>query len=167
MGVNRLRSGRRLLPSEQARLDHQNGLPIDEPRSPLSTDQPRPKAWDTAAGVPVDWQRSTMAHLCSVYPFHADAGFGDRGALMGADITGGLSGFYFDPFEFYNAGRLSNPNMIVMGSVGFGKSATVKALVRRLRAVYGRSSIQRASTAPSRATLGWRWSGSTPAERIE
>jgi type IV secretory pathway VirB4 component len=137
MGVNRLRSHRRLLPSEQARLVHQNGQPIDEPRSPRFTDQPRPKTWDRAAGVPVDWQRSTMAHLCSVYPFHADAGFGDRGALMGADITGGLSGFYFDPFEFYNAGRLSNPNMIVMGSVGFGKSAIVKALVRRLRAVYG------------------------------
>ena len=27
--------------------------------------------------------------------------------------------------------------MIVMGSVGFGKSATVKALIRRLHAVYG------------------------------
>ena len=93
--------------------------------------------WGQAPGVPVDWQRSTMAHLCSAYPFHADASFGDRGALLGANVTGGLSGFYFDPFEFYNAGRLSNPNMIVMGSVGFGKSATVKAFVRRLRAVYG------------------------------
>ena len=87
--------------------------------------------------MPVDWQRSTLAHLCSAYPFHADAGFGERGALLGTNVTGGLSGFYFDPFEFYNAGRLSNPNMIVMGSVGFGKSATVKAFVRRLRAVYG------------------------------
>ncbi len=33
-------------------------------------------------GLPVEWQRSTMAHLCSVYPFHADAGFGERGVLM-------------------------------------------------------------------------------------
>ena len=78
-----------------------------------------------------------MAHLRSAYPFHADAGFGDRGVFMGANVSGGLSAFYFDPFEFYAARHLTNPNMIVMGSVGFGKSATVKALIRRLRAVYG------------------------------
>ena len=78
-----------------------------------------------------------MAHLCSVYPFHADAGFGERGVLMGANVTGGMSAFFFDPFEFYAQRHLTNPNMIVMGSVGFGKSATVKALVRRLKAVYG------------------------------
>jgi hypothetical protein len=78
-----------------------------------------------------------MAHLCSVYPFHADAGFGERGVLIGANVTGGFGGFFFDPFEFYAQGHLTNPNLIVMGSVGFGKSATVKALVRRLKAVYG------------------------------
>ena len=78
-----------------------------------------------------------MAHLCSVYPFHADASFGERGVLMGANVTAGMAGFYFDPFEFYAQGHLTNPNMIVMGSVGFGKSATVKALIRRLKAVYG------------------------------
>lgn len=78
-----------------------------------------------------------MAHLRSAYPFHADAGFGDRGAFIGTNITGGLAGFYFDPFEFYTARHLTNPNMIVMGSVGYGKSGTVKALIRRLRAVYG------------------------------
>jgi hypothetical protein len=87
--------------------------------------------------VPLEWQRSTMAHLSSVYPFHADTGFGDRGVFIGANVTGGMSGFFFDPFEFYAQGHLTNPNMIVMGSVGFGKSATVKALVRRLKAVYG------------------------------
>ena len=88
-------------------------------------------------GIPVDWSRSTLAHLRSVYPFHTTAGFGERGALIGADVTGGFRGFYFDPFEFYAAQHLTNPNVIVMGSVGFGKSATVKALIRRLRAVYG------------------------------
>ena len=78
-----------------------------------------------------------MAHLCSVYPFHVDAGFGERGVLMGANVTGGFAGFFFDPFEFYAQRHLTNPNMIVMGSVGFGKSATVKAFLRRLKAVYG------------------------------
>lgn len=88
-------------------------------------------------GIPVEWQHSTMAHLSSAWPFHADAGFGERGVLIGPNVTGGFSGFFFDPFEFYAHGHLSNPNLIVMGSVGFGKSATVKALVRRLKAVYG------------------------------
>jgi type IV secretory pathway VirB4 component len=94
-------------------------------------------SWAGRPGVPVEWQRNTMAHLCSVFPFHADTGFGERGVLMGANVTGGMSAFYFDPFEFYSQRHLTNPNMIVMGSVGFGKSATVKALVRRLKAVYG------------------------------
>lgn len=93
--------------------------------------------WTPKPGLSVEWSRSTMAHLCSVYPFHADAGFGDRGVLMGTSVTGGFCGFYFDPFEFYQARHLTNPNMIVMGSVGHGKSATVKALIRRLKAVYG------------------------------
>ena len=92
---------------------------------------------DPRVGLVLERSRSTMAHLRSAYPFHADAGFGDRGAFIGANVTGGLSGFYFDPFEFYAERHLTNPNMIVMGSVGFGKSATVKALIRRLRAVYG------------------------------
>ena len=78
-----------------------------------------------------------MAHLGSVYPFQADAGFGERGALLGVNVTGGFAGFFFDPFEFYAQGHLTNPNMIVIGSVGFGKSATVKAFLRRLKAVYG------------------------------
>ena len=92
---------------------------------------------DRSVGLSLERSRSTMAHLRSAYPFHADAGFGDRGVFMGANVSGGLSAFYFDPFEFYAARHLTNPNMIVMGSVGFGKSATVKALVRRLKAVYG------------------------------
>ncbi|TPW09847.1 MAG: hypothetical protein FD127_4010, partial [Acidimicrobiaceae bacterium] len=51
--------------------------------------------------MPVDWSRSTLAHLRSVYPFHTAAGFGERGVLLGSDVTGGFRGFYFDPFEFY------------------------------------------------------------------
>jgi len=93
--------------------------------------------WIARPGIPLDWDRNTMAHLCSAYPFHADTGFGERGVLLGTNVTGGMSGFFFDPFELYAQRHLTNPNMIVMGSVGFGKSATVKALIRRLKAVYG------------------------------
>jgi type IV secretory pathway VirB4 component len=87
-------------------------------------------------GIAVDWQRATTAHLSSLYPFHADAGFGEAGVLMGANITAGMAGFYFDPFTFYGT-HLTNPNLIICGDVGSGKSATVKSLLRRSRAVYG------------------------------
>jgi type IV secretory pathway VirB4 component len=84
----------------------------------------------------VDWHRSTMAHLRSVYPFHTDAGFGCRGPYMGVSVTAGMSAFYFDPFELYPA-VLTNPNVIVVGEVGSGKSSTVKAFLARSIAVYG------------------------------
>ena len=132
-----------------------------EPRTRHAPNAPHgPSAWSARPGIPLEWERNTMAHLCSVYPFHADTGFGERGVLMGANVTGGMSGFFFDPFEFYAQRHLTNPNMIVMGSVGFGKSATVKALVRRLKAVYGADRYlaidrpERASTARSPPTSG-------------
>jgi Helicase HerA, central domain len=128
----------RLRPSEVARQAQQDSLRANRPariRRPVG-ERP-PGLLTPKVGVPGEWERSTMAHLCSAYPFHADAGFGERGALMGVNVTGGFAGFYFDPFEFYTQRHLTNPNMIVMGSVGFGKSATVKALIRRLCAVYG------------------------------
>lgn len=56
---------------------------------------------------------------------------------MGVNITGGMSGFYFDPFELYHTNTLTNPNCIVIGEVGSGKSSTVKAFLRRSLAIYG------------------------------
>ena len=101
-------------------------------------DTARPPLWSTAPQLHIDWHRATMAHLCSVYPFHADEGFGERGPYMGVNVTGGMSGFYFDPFELYHTNTLTNPNCIVIGEVGSGKSSTVKAFLRRSLAVYGR-----------------------------
>jgi type IV secretory pathway VirB4 component len=78
-----------------------------------------------------------MAHLSSAYPFHADDGFGSRGPYIGVNVTGGMGGFWFDPFELYAAGLLTNPNCLVIGEVGSGKSALVKAFLGRSLAVYG------------------------------
>ena len=116
---------------------HTGRPPADRSRTRRDPDDKPVSRLGGGPGVPVDWSRSTLAHLRSVYPFHTAAGFGERGVLLGSDVTGGFRGFYFDPFEFYHQRHLTNPNMIVMGSVGFGKSATVKALIRRLQAVYG------------------------------
>ena len=106
------------------------------PDSPSARAAARPGLWSAAPGLRVDWHRSTMANLRSVYPFHADAGLGHRGPYMGVSVSGGMGAFHFDPFELYGT-VLTNPNVIVMGEVGSGKSSTVKAFLARSVAVYG------------------------------
>jgi hypothetical protein len=73
--------------------------------------------------------RATTAHLQSVYPFVAEGGIGGRGPVLGRDLLGGV--FRFDPWDLYRRGVVTNPNVIVLGQVGRGKSTFVKTLVWR------------------------------------
>ena len=98
--------------------------------------QARP-SWRASGGLRIERHRATMAHHASVYPCHVDTGFGERGPYIGVNVTGGSSGFFFDPFELYGAGHLTNPNVLVTGDIGSGKSALVKAFLGRELAVYG------------------------------
>ena len=109
------------------------------PRSdePTRTRDDRPPLWDPTPRLRLDWHRATMAHLCSAYPFHTDDTFGIRGPYLGVNITAGMAAFHYDPFELYTHHTLTNPNCIVIGDVGSGKSATVKAFLRRSLAIYG------------------------------
>jgi hypothetical protein len=77
----------------------------------------------------------TTRNLGAAYPFIAEAGLGQRGVVVGDDLLGGS--FVFDPFELYAAGAISNPNMVVFGQIGRGKSAFVKTFLWR-QAVFGR-----------------------------
>jgi hypothetical protein len=77
----------------------------------------------------------TTRNLGAAYPFIAEAGLGQRGTVIGDDLLGGS--FVFDPFELYAAGVVSNPNMVVFGQIGRGKSAFVKTFLWR-QAVFGR-----------------------------
>jgi len=77
----------------------------------------------------------TTRNLGAAYPFIAEAGLGRRGVVVGDDLLGGS--FVFDPFELYAAGVVSNPNMVVFGQIGRGKSAFVKSFLWR-QAVFGR-----------------------------
>lgn len=81
--------------------------------------------------------RGTTAHLCSLYPFQAEAGLGARGVYLGTDLLTGGGGFTFDPFEAYRRGLVTNPNVLVAGEPGTGKSSFVKTYLSRARAVYG------------------------------
>ncbi len=79
---------------------------------------------------------ATTRHLCAAYPLVAEAGLGHRGVLIGRDVLGGS--FVYDPFELYLAGVVTNPNMVVIGQIGRGKSSFVKSYLWR-QAVFGRS----------------------------
>jgi type IV secretory pathway VirB4 component len=74
--------------------------------------------------------RATSAVLSVAYPFLAEAGLGGDGILIGRDTYSGGS-FVFDPWVLYNAGVLSNPNVLLAGVIGTGKSMLGKSLITR------------------------------------
>jgi hypothetical protein len=78
---------------------------------------------------------ATTAHLQAAYPFVAEAGLGSRGVLIGRDVYGGP--FVIDPWLLYQEGRLHDPNLLVLGRLGFGKSALLKTVAFRQR-LFGR-----------------------------
>ena len=82
--------------------------------------------------------RASTRHLMSVYPGLANAQQASRGVYIGRDRYGGS--FVYDPWELYRAGLLTNPNMLVIGQIGRGKSALVKTYVWR-QLVFGRQAL--------------------------
>lgn len=90
------------------------------------------------SGLHLPRHRGTTAQLSSAWPFLAEAGFGSRGAYLGTDVLAGGAGFAYDPFEAYRQGLVTNPNVVVAGEPGVGKSASVKCLLHRAAGVFGR-----------------------------
>jgi hypothetical protein len=74
--------------------------------------------------------RVTTRHAQAIYPFITDGGLGGRGALIGRDSSD--CAFCFDPWVLYDDGTLDDPNAIVIGKLGQGKSALVKTLLWRM-----------------------------------
>jgi type IV secretory pathway VirB4 component len=67
-----------------------------------------------------------------------DAGSGLTGKGLGACLRGGE--FVFDPFSAYTEGLVTNPNMVLVGAIGVGKSTLVK--MQLLRGIAeGRSAV--------------------------
>jgi len=79
--------------------------------------------------------RCTTRHAQAIYPFIAAGGLGGKGVFVGRDTSGGA--FCYDPWSLYAAGALDDPNAIVLGKLGQGKSALIKTLVWRML-VFGR-----------------------------
>jgi hypothetical protein len=78
---------------------------------------------------------ATTRHLSAAYPLVSEAGLGHEGVLIGRDVLGGS--FVYDPFALYRRGVVTNPNMVVFGQIGRGKSSFVKTYLWR-QAVFGR-----------------------------
>jgi hypothetical protein len=78
---------------------------------------------------------ATTAQLGALYPFVASRALPTGGVVVGRDLYGGV--FAHDPFELYASGAVTNPNMIVLGQIGRGKSAFIKTYLFR-QAAFGR-----------------------------
>lgn len=81
---------------------------------------------------------ATTAQLGAAYPFAASRPLPARGVLVGRDLAGGP--FCYDPFELYEKGLVTDPNMVVLGRIGRGKSALVKSFLLR-EAAFGRRAV--------------------------
>ena len=79
--------------------------------------------------VPFEVSTGTLE---AAYPFQVASGAGRRtggGLAIGPSPTGGT--FTWDPWVGYRQGRLTNPNVLILGDVGSGKSALAKSLIWR------------------------------------
>lgn len=71
--------------------------------------------------------RMTTATASGAYPFLAEGGLGAQGIYIGRDVHAEAA-FTYDPFALY--GRLdgfTNPNILLAGIIGMGKSALAKS----------------------------------------
>lgn len=89
--------------------------------------------WAEGSELRLPAHRASSASLAGVYPFLATAPL-DRGVLVGTDVLTG-SAYCFDPWTLYQDGLLTNPNMLLAGVIGQGKSALAKSLAVRSVAV--------------------------------
>src|SRR5262245_59725363 len=79
--------------------------------------------------------RGSTAQVQGLYPWLHGAPLPQAGAYLGVDCLSGAA-FSCHPVEWLRHGLISNPNLLVTGVPGAGKSATIKALALRLMA-YG------------------------------
>ena len=82
-----------------------------------------------------DPHRASTAQLQALYPFVAECGGNAPGTYVGRDLFGGA--YAYDPWELYQAGKVTSPNAVVIGQIGRGKSALVKTYLWRSM-VFGR-----------------------------
>ncbi|MFG2716972.1 VirB4 family type IV secretion system protein [Streptomyces sp. NPDC048416] len=112
------------------------------PASPEQGEQQTPPALFPPGGRPgpasargsklkLPAHRMTTATVAGAYPFLAEGGLGAEGIYIGRDMHAEAS-FCFDPFALY--GKIegfTNPNVLLAGVIGQGKSALAKSFALR------------------------------------
>ncbi len=83
--------------------------------------------------------RASTAQIQGIYPWLRGGTMPPAGAYIGVDVHNS-SAFVCHPIEWLRRGLVTNPNMLITGIPGAGKSATIKALALRLMA-YGVSPL--------------------------
>lgn len=92
--------------------------------------EPGPSALRSWLPFRVPPHAATSATLAGAYPFLAEAGLGSDGLLIGTDTLSG-GAFVYDPWVLYQQGMITNPNVLLAGVIGTGKSALAKSLATR------------------------------------
>ena len=77
--------------------------------------------------------RATTRNLQAIYPFVVDSTLSSRGVYVGRQ-AGSDASFVFDPWELYADNVITNPNILLAGLIGRGKSALAKSLALRMTA---------------------------------
>ena len=89
-----------------------------------------PEALRSYRKLKVGPHRATTDVLAGAYPFLAEAGLGSDGVFIGQD-SWSASAFVYDPWILYEQGVLTNPNQLLAGVIGKGKSMLAKSLATR------------------------------------
>ena len=84
--------------------------------------------------------RGSTAQVAGLYPYLYGASMPSVGAYIGVDCLAG-GAFSCHPIEWLHRGLITNPNLLITGVPGAGKSATIKALLTRLSAYGVRSFV--------------------------
>lgn len=84
--------------------------------------------------------RGSTGQVQGLYPWLYGASMPPVGVYVGIDCLSG-GAFACHPIEWLHRGLITNPNMLITGVPGAGKSATIKALITRLSAYGVRSFI--------------------------
>src|SRR5665648_1094583 len=83
--------------------------------------------------------RASSSTLAGAYPFLSPPPPPVDRAFVGTDALTGEP-FCFDPWDLYATGALTNPNVLLAGVIGQGKSALAKSLALRSIAAGGGAS---------------------------
>lgn len=92
--------------------------------------EPGPQSLRAWRRLKIEAHRATSEVLSVAYPFLAEAGLGSDGPLIGHDSWSGAA-FVYDPWALYERGVVTNPNGVLAGVIGRGKSTLAKSLATR------------------------------------